>query len=258
MVGLFTACASSPEDESFAPPPAASAEAEAADVDTGMSPDEIVALEAELADYERRLAAAGVALPVPGTSTAAVGGASRPSPVADLPAADQERSQDARNRRVSSREQAPSANEDLNDRDEARTTGKKGGRRKSKKSPKRAANKPAPASPGVVAETETKKSEDAKDQGAAGGYAAEPTDAPEPEPRPDPALAGEVQQEEQARAPMTRCEELCALADAICALETKVCAMALRHSQEPRYAEACERATLDCTAATDACSSCQP
>jgi hypothetical protein len=53
-----------------------------------------------------------------------------------------------------------------------------------------------------------------------------------------------------------RCETVCEVATAICEIEARVCDMAERHTDDPRYANACERAADDCRVATQACQHC--
>ena len=55
-----------------------------------------------------------------------------------------------------------------------------------------------------------------------------------------------------------RCADLCDLASSTCDLEVKICDLAARHVDEPRYAEVCQRAGDDCSAAADACTLCSP
>lgn len=54
-----------------------------------------------------------------------------------------------------------------------------------------------------------------------------------------------------------RCERICGLANSICGLRERICELADEHGPEPRYARACERATLDCERATEACVGCK-
>ena len=54
------------------------------------------------------------------------------------------------------------------------------------------------------------------------------------------------------------CTNVCQLADAICGLEARICSLADAHSGDPRYAEACARASNDCRVASDACTGCAP
>lgn len=56
----------------------------------------------------------------------------------------------------------------------------------------------------------------------------------------------------------SRCADLCDVAHATCDLEAKICDLATRHTDEPRYAEVCQRAGDDCRAAADACTLCSP
>lgn len=54
-----------------------------------------------------------------------------------------------------------------------------------------------------------------------------------------------------------RCERICGLSASICGLGERICALSDQHDREPRYARACERATLDCERATEACEGCE-
>jgi len=56
--------------------------------------------------------------------------------------------------------------------------------------------------------------------------------------------------------PTHRCETICGLSSSICQLRDNICALAPRHPDEPRYEAACQRATEDCTIATEACHAC--
>lgn len=56
--------------------------------------------------------------------------------------------------------------------------------------------------------------------------------------------------------PAQRCETVCEVAAAICEIEARVCEMADRHTDDPRYQNACERAGDDCRVATQACQQC--
>jgi len=95
-----------------------------------------------------------------------------------------------------------------------------------------------------------------KDKAAVGGAAS----SDDRSPTPREALADEVEAEEEASRidPKPRCEELCSLADAICALEDRVCKLADEHAWDQRYADACTRASEDCDAAREACTTCEP
>lgn len=53
-----------------------------------------------------------------------------------------------------------------------------------------------------------------------------------------------------------RCERVCGLATNICELRDRICGMVDEHRNELRYQAACERATLDCEHATEACEGC--
>ena len=53
-----------------------------------------------------------------------------------------------------------------------------------------------------------------------------------------------------------RCERICGLATNICELRDRICELGREHEDEPRYRAVCERATLDCEQATEACEGC--
>lgn len=53
-----------------------------------------------------------------------------------------------------------------------------------------------------------------------------------------------------------RCEMICELAGMTCELEAKICRLAADHPGEPRYENACARATADCDVAEAACRAC--
>lgn len=57
-------------------------------------------------------------------------------------------------------------------------------------------------------------------------------------------------------APASRCETVCDLSASICRLQDRICDLAPRHSEEPRYQAACERAAADCQLSTEACHAC--
>jgi hypothetical protein len=54
-----------------------------------------------------------------------------------------------------------------------------------------------------------------------------------------------------------RCERTCDLASAICGIKDRICGMVADHEDEPRYADACTRATDDCDRASEACDGCK-
>jgi len=56
--------------------------------------------------------------------------------------------------------------------------------------------------------------------------------------------------------PGDRCQRVCDLREAICGLQEQICGLVADHEDEPRYADACTRATDDCVRATEACSGC--
>jgi len=53
------------------------------------------------------------------------------------------------------------------------------------------------------------------------------------------------------------CQRRCTLATNICDLRGRICALADEHGGDARYARVCERATLDCEHATEACEDCE-
>jgi len=55
----------------------------------------------------------------------------------------------------------------------------------------------------------------------------------------------------------THCDRVCDLAEVTCDLEVQICDLALRHPDEPRYGQACQRAELQCLAADEACQACE-
>jgi len=55
----------------------------------------------------------------------------------------------------------------------------------------------------------------------------------------------------------SRCERVCDLAEATCDLEAQICDLAQQHPDQPRYARACQRAELQCAAASRACQRCE-
>lgn len=57
-------------------------------------------------------------------------------------------------------------------------------------------------------------------------------------------------------APKNRCSDVCEIQAAICQLQDQICGLVPRHEGEPRYQRACERASADCTYATEACHAC--
>ncbi|MCA9706140.1 MAG: hypothetical protein KDK70_09855 [Myxococcales bacterium] len=63
-----------------------------------------------------------------------------------------------------------------------------------------------------------------------------------------PATAGPASAE--------RCQRICDLAANICTLRDRICDLASEHEGQERYASACERASLDCDRATEACEGC--
>lgn len=75
-------------------------------------------------------------------------------------------------------------------------------------------------------------------------------------PYDDSAAVGGDQRLAKNRDEQDRCETVCELASAICELETRICSMADRHPEDPRYRDACERASEDCRVASEACQAC--
>lgn len=73
-----------------------------------------------------------------------------------------------------------------------------------------------------------------------------------------PSMSGGAAADERASraAPSARCENICDLSTSICQLQDQICALAPRHPDEPRYLRACDRATVDCGFATEACHAC--
>jgi len=85
------------------------------------------------------------------------------------------------------------------------------------------------------------------------------TPAPAAEKRPaagrkdaDAAAASELEQQGG------RCQTICDLAASTCELEGRICDLAVRHPNEPRYADLCRRAEDDCRVASEACQLCSP
>lgn len=133
-----------------------------------------------------------------------------------------------------------------------------------------------PAEPAPTVETETDAIDPGAEDGDEGGDAgavAQPV-APEPAPVTQPTAAfeapeltaGEAAPERTSRRRMssrsrretaTRCDRVCGLAEATCELETQICELATRHPDEPRYAQACQRAEQQCAAASEACNRCE-
>jgi hypothetical protein len=146
----------------------------------------------------------------------------------------------------------------------------------SKAQPGRAeAEPPAGAAAGPPADPSADPSADSSTDSSTDGEAeldadAEPLPAPTPMEAPtDEAYAPAVaeRQEVQARrrrsaakekrADGDRCERICDLAEMACELEARICEMADKHDGEPRYADACARAQLQCATAADACRTCE-
>jgi hypothetical protein len=53
-----------------------------------------------------------------------------------------------------------------------------------------------------------------------------------------------------------RCQQVCDLAAISCGLGDQICELADRHSDDPDFVSACERANADCEAAKEACDAC--
>ncbi|HFE44382.1 MAG TPA: hypothetical protein ENJ18_02665 [Nannocystis exedens] len=53
------------------------------------------------------------------------------------------------------------------------------------------------------------------------------------------------------------CRDVCDLAASICDLEAQICSLADRHAEEVRYRTVCQRASVDCDAAEEACNVCE-
>lgn len=70
-----------------------------------------------------------------------------------------------------------------------------------------------------------------------------------------PPVASSAPPEPLARTP-GRCAQVCDITAAICQLRDNICGLAPGHPDEPRYQRACDRATVDCTFATEACDAC--
>lgn len=83
-------------------------------------------------------------------------------------------------------------------------------------------------------------------------------DAVEAEPAAAAQPVEEAKAQERRRDEATqRCESLCSLNVAICELETSICSLAQDHGDDPTYADACERATDDCSISSQACDACE-
>jgi len=96
-------------------------------------------------------------------------------------------------------------------------------------------------------------------KGGAGGKASPPPakdrDVAE-QPRPGPAKSTPVAPRTGQLDAGERCEQICDLAEISCGLGDQICELADRHTQEPEYLSACERAAGDCDAAKEACDAC--
>lgn len=87
--------------------------------------------------------------------------------------------------------------------------------------------------------------------------AAEPAPAPESISTEGRILAGESgNKRAERRQARDRCEAICELAAATCELEARICGLASEHTDDPRYENACARATQDCDIAEEACRAC--
>lgn len=84
---------------------------------------------------------------------------------------------------------------------------------------------------------------------------AKPADAPTASGRAAPTM-GRSAATKRSEQPDSRCERVCEITAAICQLRDNICGLAPSHPDEPRYQRACDRATVDCTTATEACDAC--
>ncbi len=123
------------------------------------------------------------------------------------------------------------------------------------------------------------RSYDGKDESESSEPAAPPAE-PAPEPESEPVVAAEEDaassddkldvgaarapspskrkaSERRTRGEQTRCERICDLAEATCTLSDRICELAAEHVDDVRYENACERATSQCEAASEACSMCE-
>lgn len=77
-------------------------------------------------------------------------------------------------------------------------------------------------------------------------------------PQVAPTAAAAEKPAERSNQPVrtNRCENVCDLSAAICQLQDQICGLVPRHEGEPRYQRACDRASADCSFATEACHAC--
>lgn len=116
-------------------------------------------------------------------------------------------------------------------------------------------------SAGVVVDTDAlaKKAQTgrASEGDGVGGEAAEaPTSAP-----PQPAAAAADSSPSPRPTAKSedrggRCMQVCDISAAICTLQDQICDLRQRHSDDPRYQAACDRAVADCQLSTEACHGC--
>lgn len=65
-----------------------------------------------------------------------------------------------------------------------------------------------------------------------------------------------AREKRSAKKASSRCDRICDLAGSTCELADRVCDLARGHEGDPRYAQACTRATAQCEAARAACDEC--
>ena len=75
------------------------------------------------------------------------------------------------------------------------------------------------------------------------------------EPAPDSSDSKRVSRRDQ-RQSQAQCRQVCDLQVSICDLKSHICGLAFRHAGDPRYQNACSRASTDCEIATRACDDC--
>lgn len=76
-----------------------------------------------------------------------------------------------------------------------------------------------------------------------------------PAPATAPAAAERAEQRVLPGA-SNRCASVCEISTSICQLRDNICGLAPRHADEPRYQRACDRASVDCDFAVEACHAC--
>lgn len=80
---------------------------------------------------------------------------------------------------------------------------------------------------------------------------------------PEPAAEGEPERQEERgrrfsqREDKDRCTSICDVAQTVCTLEGKICELASAHGDDPRYENACARASDDCEVGEEACRACK-